>query len=91
VVEIALPPLRDRQEDILELANFFLQKYATENGREIEGFSADAEEGLLRFAWPGNVRELGNVMERAVVLLPREESVVALKHLSKNIQSSLAA
>lgn len=91
VVEIALPPLRERQEDILELANFFLQKYATENGRVIEGFSADAEEGLLRFAWPGNVRELGNVMERAVVLLPREESVVALKHLSKNIQSSLAA
>ncbi len=91
VVEIALPPLRERKEDILELANFFMQKYAQENGRTIDGFSTDAEEALLRFAWPGNVRELSNVMERAVVLLPREESTIALKHLSKNIQSAIAA
>jgi len=75
----------------LELANFFMQKYAQENGRTIDGFSTDAEEALLRFAWPGNVRELSNVMERAVVLFPREESTITLKHLSKNIQSAIAA
>lgn len=68
VVQIDVPPLRHRQEDILELASYFLQKYNNETGRKIQGFSPQAQQQLRRYRWPGNVRELKNVIERAVVL-----------------------
>ncbi|MDE2805169.1 MAG: sigma-54 dependent transcriptional regulator [Gemmatimonadota bacterium] len=67
-VEIALPPLRDRGEDVLLLARHFLRKQAARYGRAMEGFSADAEAALLGHAWPGNVRELQHAVERAVLL-----------------------
>jgi DNA-binding NtrC family response regulator len=68
VVKIEIPPLRDRRADIPALAMFFLQRYAQENGKKLEGFSADALAQMLAYPWPGNVRELENVVERAVVL-----------------------
>ena len=68
VVQIDVPPLRHRQEDVLELANYFLQKYNNETGRKIQGFAPQAQHQLKRYRWPGNVRELKNVIERAVVL-----------------------
>ncbi|MFT5300958.1 MAG: transcriptional regulator with GAF, ATPase, and Fis domain [Mariniblastus sp.] len=68
VVQIDVPPLRKRPEDIPELAAFFLQKYNLETSRRITGFSPQAQLQLQRYRWPGNVRELKNVIERAVVL-----------------------
>jgi DNA-binding NtrC family response regulator len=68
VVSLELPPLRERRGDILPLANFFLARYAAENGKQITGLSDVAAKRLEDHAWPGNVRELENVIERAVVL-----------------------
>ncbi len=68
VLTIKLPPLRERPEDILVLAKYFLNKYSNEVGKKIKGFSKDAEEALLSYKWPGNVRELINVIRKAVVL-----------------------
>ncbi len=79
VVQIEVPPLRHRPEDIHELADFFLQKYNVETGRRISGFSPQALHQLKRYRWPGNVRELKNVVERAVVLA--REDVIQLDEL----------
>jgi len=68
VVEIFVPPLRKRPEDIIELANYFLDKYIAETGRKIRGFTPEATQCMKQYRWPGNVRELKNVIERAVVL-----------------------
>jgi two-component system NtrC family response regulator/two-component system response regulator HydG len=68
VIEIDIPPLRDRPGDIPLLAHHFLRKFAEANGKEIAGFSDEVLALLLAHAWPGNVRELENAMERAVVL-----------------------
>jgi Nif-specific regulatory protein len=68
VLEIVVPALRKRPDDIPELAAYFLAKYRAETGRKILGFSDLAMERLLSYRWPGNVRELKNVIERAVVL-----------------------
>jgi Nif-specific regulatory protein len=68
VVEIAIPPLRKRGNDVIELANHFLVRFREETGRRLVGFSAGAMDQLRRYRWPGNVRELKNVIERAVVL-----------------------
>ncbi len=68
VLEIVVPALRKRPDDILELADHFLNKFKSETGRKILGFSPDAMERLISYRWPGNIRELKNVIERAVVL-----------------------
>ncbi len=68
VFPIYLPPLCERKEDILILADYFLNKFATENVKPIQGFTADAKAWFLEYHWPGNVRELKNVIERAVLL-----------------------
>ncbi len=68
VVQIDVPALRYRPEDVLELSDFFLNKFKSETGRKITGFSQQARMQLQRYRWPGNVRELKNVIERAVVL-----------------------
>lgn len=68
VITIDIPPLRERPDDILPLAEFFLKKYSMENGKVGMRLSADAVGYLLRQQWPGNVRELENRIERAVVL-----------------------
>jgi DNA-binding NtrC family response regulator len=68
VIEIHIPPLRDRGADIPVLAHHFLKKYADANGKDVRGISDEVLALLLRHAWPGNVRELENAIERAVVL-----------------------
>lgn len=68
VIPINLPPLRERTEDIVPLAKFFLKKYTSLNGSRTVDFSKDAIDFLLKNPWPGNVRELENTIERAVVL-----------------------
>lgn len=73
VVEIVVPALRKRQEDIPLLAEHFLRKFNAETGRKVKGFTAEAGEHLLKYLWPGNVRELKNVIERAVVLCRGQE------------------
>ena len=68
VIEISIPPLRSRLEDIPVTANFFLSKYSTLLNKDIDGFSANALRQLNDYAWPGNVRELENLVERIVNL-----------------------
>jgi DNA-binding NtrC family response regulator len=68
VITVELPPLRQRKEDIPLLVDFFLKKYAEENGRTVPRITPEALRPLMAYSWPGNVRELENVIERAVVL-----------------------
>jgi len=72
-VEIHLPPLRERREDIPPLAGHFLARYAARYRRPVHGLDASALQSLLRYAWPGNVRELEHSMERAVLMCRSEE------------------
>ena len=68
VLEIHVPALRKRPDDIVELAQHFLRRFNAETGRRLQGFSSDAMDVMQNYRWPGNVRELKNVVERAVVL-----------------------
>lgn len=72
VVPICIPPLRERKEDILPLANYFLDKFSKENNKEIKQLSDGAQKKLLAYPWPGNVRELANIIERIVVMDERK-------------------
>jgi two-component system response regulator AtoC len=73
VVEIHLPPLRERSEDIPLLAQRFLREFVEENNKPINGFTPDALERLMNYSWPGNVRELRTAIEHAVVLCRGEK------------------
>ena len=68
VIELHVPPLKERHEDILPLARFFLNKLSQNMGRNIIGFTTEAADQLLRYGWPGNVRELQNAVEYAVAM-----------------------
>jgi DNA-binding NtrC family response regulator len=68
VITLAMPPLRERREDIPSLAAYFLERYAKETNRAVKGLTKEAMEALQRYDWPGNVRELQNTIERALVL-----------------------
>ncbi len=68
VVTVHLPPLRERESDIVLLARHYLETLAAENGRKVTGITPEAMDALTRYPWPGNVRELRNVIERMVVL-----------------------
>ncbi len=81
-VEIRLPPLRERREEILELATTALGKKAAQYGREVKGFDAGALAALQQYAWPGNVRELNSVVERSLLLANGAEVGVADLRLS---------
>ncbi|MGC3968382.1 MAG: sigma 54-interacting transcriptional regulator [Pirellulales bacterium] len=72
VLEILVPSLRKRPEDISELAYYFFNRFTGETGRKLKGFTTKAMEQMLRYRWPGNVRELKNVVERAIVLAEGE-------------------
>ena len=85
VFPIYLPPLRERKTDILLLADFFLEKYAVENSKDIKRFSTPAIDMLMEYHWPGNVRELENCIERAVLLC--EEGVIHSYHLPPTLQT----
>jgi DNA-binding NtrC family response regulator len=68
VIPVAIPPLRDRPDDILPFAQHFMQEFSEAFHRDVKGFTAEAEQALLKHSWPGNVRELRNCIERAVAL-----------------------
>ena len=80
VFPIHVPPLRERMNDIFLLANYFLNKYMLQAGKEINGFSEDALQYLLSYKYPGNVRELENMIQRAVILAGNEQTL-SLSHL----------
>jgi two-component system NtrC family response regulator len=79
VVSIALPPLRERREDLPLLIEHFLEKFGRANGKPVKGLTPDARELLLRYDYPGNVRKLENIIERAVVLT--RDGVIGLDEL----------
>jgi len=68
VFPICLPPLRERKEDILLLANYFIEVYANKMNKPVKGLSEAAQNTLLQYKWPGNIRELENIIERSVIL-----------------------
>jgi len=79
VVTITTPPLRERKEDIPLLAKYFLDKFNHRFGRQVEGFTPEAEKLLLAYPWPGNVREIKNVIESAVIL--ETGDIITARHL----------
>ncbi|MES2440062.1 MAG: sigma-54 dependent transcriptional regulator, partial [Verrucomicrobiota bacterium] len=79
VVKVEMPPLRFRREDIVLLANSFLQEFAKENDRPVKPLTDEAMELLLKYNWPGNVRELRTVIEHGVVM--SNDSVIEVRHL----------
>ena len=69
VVNLTVPSLRDRRDDIPLLVDFFLKRYAEKNNRNLKGFTPKAMDLLMRYDWPGNIRELENVVERSVIMM----------------------
>ena len=83
VVELKIPPLRDRRKDIPLLADTFIRKYNNQLGRRVEGITEAALEALTRYDWPGNIRELENIIER--MLNYRESGLIELQDLPEEI------
>ena len=79
VISLTLPPLRERGEDILELAERFLARFVKDYARPARSFGAEARAALQHYAWPGNIRELRNMIERASIICAEEQ--VQLSHL----------
>ncbi|HLO96951.1 MAG TPA: sigma-54 dependent transcriptional regulator, partial [Fimbriimonas sp.] len=88
VVEINIPPLRQRIEDILPLAKLFVDKYAAENERAALEISQITRKALEHYEWPGNVRELENTIERAMVLAPANATELEPKLLPERVQKA---
>jgi Nif-specific regulatory protein len=84
VFPIYLPPLRERKDDIMLLADHFLEKFAAENGKRIARISTPAIDMLTHYHWPGNIRELENCIERAVLLC--EDDVIRSEYLPPSLQ-----
>jgi len=89
VIEIRIPPLRERKEDIPMLINHFLRRYAEENKKAVRGCESDAMGLLMKYEWPGNVRELRNIIERAVVLCPGD--VITAAELPEKLKKNGSA
>jgi Nif-specific regulatory protein len=89
VFAIFVPPLRERKPDVMALADFFLEKYTKEHGKNIRRISTPAIDMLMAYHWPGNVRELENAMERAVVLC--DGNVIYGHHLPPTLQTAEAS
>ncbi len=86
VISINLPPLRNRREDIEPLANFYVNKFAKNLGKDVNKISSEAISLLVSYNWPGNVRELQNVIERAVILA--EGDTILPEHLPENLRTT---
>ncbi|MDP8218096.1 MAG: sigma 54-interacting transcriptional regulator [Candidatus Theseobacter exili] len=84
VIEISLPDLKNRPEDILPLAEFYLKKMAEKAGREINGFAPETIKLIKAYPWPGNVRELKNTIERTVVL--GNDKIIGIEDLPEEIR-----
>lgn len=89
VVEIHLPPLRERREDIPLLALSFLKEFAQENGKRVTDFTAEALHQLMNYSWPGNVRELRAAIEHAVVLCRGDK--ITVRDLPPSVRGETAA
>ena len=89
VFPIYIPPLRERRSDLLELADYFLEKYSLENRKRIARISTPAIDMLMAYHWPGNVRELENIIERAVLL--SQDGVIHGFHLPPTLQTGEAS
>ncbi len=76
-LSVHLPPLRERRDDIMPLANAFLKRFAAQASRDVRGFKPDAIERLTAFDWPGNIRQLQNEVQRAVLLSEGDEVAAA--------------
>ncbi|MEQ8278267.1 MAG: sigma-54 dependent transcriptional regulator [Deltaproteobacteria bacterium] len=87
VIEVRLPPLRERPEDIALIAEHFIRLYAKKNNKTVRGLTEDARDKLVRYGWPGNVRELENVVERAVVLT--RDEVIDVANLPAPVQNAV--
>lgn len=83
VIPVQLPPLRDRNADIVEIAQSFLSSFGSDEGKDFKGFSAEAEDVLMRHSWPGNIRELQNVVRSAVVLNTGEQITAEMLNLNQ--------
>ncbi|WP_152227795.1 sigma-54-dependent response regulator transcription factor AlgB [Pseudomonas sp. SCB32] len=88
VIVLNLPPLRERAEDILTLAERFLARFVKDYGRPARGFTDEARDLLRRYGWPGNVRELRNVIERASIICNQE--MIGIEHLAPGEHSANA-
>jgi DNA-binding NtrC family response regulator len=88
VVNLVIPPLRDRKEDLLPLAEFFIRLYSEKNYKKIFGMTRDAKDSIMRYAYPGNVRELENAIEAAVVLTRNE--AIGIEDLPANFRESVS-
>ncbi len=86
VVALEMPPLRERRSDIPSLAKFFVDRYASENGKPVDSVSPEAVELLMAYDWPGNVRELENAIERAVVMT--SGTTIEPRHLPAAVKPS---
>jgi len=86
VVNISVPPLRDRKDDIPVLASAFLREVAAENGKNIEGIHEKAYSRLYAYDWPGNIRELRNCIESAVVMC--NKTLITIDDLPPTLQSA---
>jgi len=87
VINITIPPLRERKEDVNDLARYFLKKYAKKLGKSITAFTTEVMELLSSYRWPGNVRELENVIERAVIVC--ETDTIGAEDLSLSSYSGI--
>jgi DNA-binding NtrC family response regulator len=85
VVQIVIPPLRNRKTDIPALANFFLRKFATAHDKEVEEISGSALLQLMNYPYPGNVRELENIIEHAVAVT--NKSIITEDDMPANLKS----
>jgi len=88
VIEIYLPPLRERKDDIPLLVEHFLSRYSEQNGKNLKACTPEAMEILMKYHWPGNVRELENVIERAVVLADSDTELITPELLPPSILAS---
>jgi transcriptional regulator with PAS, ATPase and Fis domain len=86
VVPIFIPPLRERKEDIMELANYFIKLFNSEFKKNVKGFSPIAMKMIMQYDWPGNIRELRNVIERAMIF--EDEDMIMVERLPAEIIAS---
>jgi Nif-specific regulatory protein len=89
VFPITIPPLRDRGNDVVALADYFVSKYSSEMGVDVQRISTPALNMLLSYHWPGNVRELENVIERAIILA--EDGVIHAYNLPPSLQTPIVS
>jgi len=88
VISVRVPPLRDRVEDIPDLARHFLKRFAQKHNKSLNKISPEAMQCLEQYAWPGNIRELENLIERAVVMADYEVETLETLHLSSELNSN---